>query len=202
LRVPSGHGEAERCNLYPSTPTPGTFSYRPGGTTPGILESDHRPGRDPCTYNSVEDFVNEPTIVGKFLLTSRVAEPAPTSTSCQGGAITGTTTYTYDSERRLTRSVAVNPTGQGSPTVTYAYTAWDSQGRPTTGTVSIAGGPAFPVSVGYDDGARTVTINAGSVSVTTITYDTDGTVVRFRGESSGFVTESVYNITSRAPICR
>jgi YD repeat-containing protein len=154
------------------------------------------------TYNSVEDFVNEPTIVGKFLLTSRVAEPAPTSTSCQGGAITGTTTYTYDSERRLTRSVAVNPTGQGSPTVTYAYTAWDSQGRPTTGTVSIAGGPAFPVSVGYDDGARTVTINAASASVTTITYDTDGNVVRFRGESSGFVTESVYNITSRAPICR
>ena len=153
------------------------------------------------TYNSVADFVEEPRVLGRFLLTSRAQEHTPTPTSCPGATVPGTTTYTYDNQRRLVQSVAVNITGASS-TTTYSYTEWDSQARPTAGTVSIGGGPSFPVVVTYNEGDRTVTISAGgSASISAITYDSDGNIVRFRGESSGFVTESVYDITSRTPVC-
>jgi hypothetical protein len=46
-----------------------------------------------------------------------------------------------------------------------------------------------------------MTISAGSASISAITYDTDGNIVRFRGESSGFVTESQYTITGRTAVC-
>jgi hypothetical protein len=157
------------------------------------------------SYGSVADFIDESRVVGRFLLTERAQQPVQTATSCTPPGVPGTTTYSYDGTRRMTQSVAVNMTGAGGPATTYAYTAWDGQGRPTQGTVSI-GGASFPVAVTYDDAARTMTISAGpggaANSLNTITFDADGNIVRSRGESSGFVTESAYTITGRQAICQ
>jgi hypothetical protein len=159
------------------------------------------------SYNSVADFVNESKIVGRFLLTSRVQEWVSTPTSCSGPTVSGSTTYSYDGSQRQVQSVAVNMTGASS-NVTYAYSAWDAPGRPTAGTVSIAGAPAFPATIAYDDGARTITIAAGAGqpggSINVITLDADGNIVRQRTEIAGFGTvgESVYTITARQTVCQ
>jgi hypothetical protein len=159
------------------------------------------------TYNSVADFVNESKVVGRFLLTSRAQEPVTTPTSCSGPATPGSTTYTYDSSQRQLQSVAVNMTGASS-NVTYVYSAWDAQNRPTAGTVAIAAGPAFPATVAYDDGARTITITAGAGqaggSINILTLDADGNLLRHRIEIAGIgpISESAYTISARQTVCQ
>jgi hypothetical protein len=159
------------------------------------------------SYNSVADFVNESKVVGKFLLTSRAQEWVSMPTSCAGPTVPGTTTYTYDSSQRQVQSVAVNMTGANS-NVTYAYSAWDAEGRPTAGTVSIAGGPAFPATVVYDDVGRTITITAGGGqpggSINIISLDADGNLLRHRIEAAGIgpVGESAYTITAKQTVCQ
>ena len=160
------------------------------------------------TYNSVADFVNESKIVGKFLLANRAQEWVTRPTSCAGPKTPGSQTYTYDASQRLLQTVALDMTGAASPSVTYAYTGWDSQSRPTVGTVNIGSGVTFPVTVAYDDSARTIAITAGAGqaggSVNTITLDADGSIIRHRVEVVGFgpVAESAYTISARQTVCQ
>lgn len=156
-------------------------------------------------YNSAADFVNESKVVGKFLLTSRAQEWVTTPTSCGPPSVPGNTTYTYDANQRQLQQAAVNMTGAGS-SATYVYSAWDAQGRPTAGTLTVQGGLNFPVTVAYDDSARTITISAGpggaANAVNVITLDADGNLVRVTGQTSGFVSDSVYTITARQTVCQ
>src|SRR5207247_1833070 len=111
-----------------------------------------------------------------------------TTTSNSGGCgiSTATTTYTYDSQRRLTQTTNVGGT--------TTWTAWDSAGRPTTGN-----SPGATYGIVYDDTARTSTTSSATSSGTSVgilTYDANGNQLRneVRGSSGNSVT--TYSITS------
>lgn len=120
-----------------------------------------------------------------------------TVTSSGGVSLTTVATQSYDAQRRLVSTTIDNPAPLGQQTL--AYTAWDSAGRPTTGTFSSIAG-AFPVSITYNNTARTVTRNTG-LNICTVTHDTNGIMVR---ESCTGTTASTTEITilTTQQICR
>lgn len=158
-------------------------------------------------YESTADFADE--FMGRTLAIGAVSEASPISTSGPGSSPPGETTHTYDSQRRLVRTVVVNPTGAGSPAVTSTYTAWDARDRPTVGSVTIPGAPSTSLAIEYDDAARTIRATAassGSTYVTTQFYDADGILLRETGQPVGFITndltETVWTIQDRQQVCR
>jgi YD repeat-containing protein len=99
--------------------------------------------------------------------------------SCGTG--TSTSTFNYDSQRRL-----VSVVSGGQPTT---YTAWDSAGRPTSGSF----GNTTIVNT-YNDATRTwvqLQATGASTSTTTTTFDANGiqlSVVNVTGPNQSTTT--------------
>src|SRR5262245_33468305 len=98
----------------------------------------------PCStlvsnYNSVADFVDEVSVIPPIFRTTNTVNT--NSGSC--GSTVVTQTFTYDSQRRLTQIT-------NSANGVLTYTAWDSSGRPTTGTSN----GTLQISIVYNDAGR------------------------------------------------
>ena len=142
-----------------------------------------------ATYNTVADFVDEIRVVPPVFLA--VGTTSQNSGQCGTGA-GGSLTYHYDASRRLTGWTA-------TPGTTTTFTAWDAQGRPTTGPTGTGG----TISNVYDDGARTntQTQNPGN-TVSTLTYDTNGNETKQVVVSGGVTATTTFDITSTATVCK
>ena len=143
------------------------------------------------SYNSVADFVDEVRVIpGVFLSTANVNT---NSGACGTG--TASNTFTYDAQRRLTQ---VTNTAGGVTT----YTAWDSAGRPTTGSTN--GG--LSITSAYDDAARTVTqtqvASNGTRTVSTQTFDADGAQLRMVVVEGNVTTTTTFTNTTTAKVCK
>jgi hypothetical protein len=98
---------------------------------------------------------------------------------CSNRIVAPTTTNSYDSQGRLTTTLATG--GSGSLVATFRgnhniYTAWDVSGRPTAYRHPDLG--AFN-RISYDDSARTrTTAYFASPTTATETFDTNGNLVR------------------------
>jgi YD repeat-containing protein len=147
----------------------------------------------PCTtsvntYRSTADFVDEVRVVPGLLMQTA------TTTTNTGACGSGTTSvaYTYDAQRRLTAF------SSGASTTTY--TAWDTSGRPTTGSF-----PGTTITNVYNDTARTWTqtqVTGASTSTTTTTFDANGaqlTIVNVTGSTQSTTT---FTNTATAQVCK
>lgn len=150
----------------------------------------------PCStlvssYNSVADFVDEVSVNPPIFRTTNTINT--NSGSCGAGVVTQT--FTYDSQRRLTR---VTSSAGGVLT----YTAWDSSGRPTTGTNSGGGGT---ISIVYNDSARnwteTQTAN-GVLTTSTATFNPDGSQASIVVVQGNVTTTTTFTNTATAQVCR
>jgi YD repeat-containing protein len=122
-------------------------------------------------YSGPSDFVFEPQVPNRILaLTRSVSTGGPMLI----GASTTSTDYRYDGSGRLLerRRWRNNVTGLRELDV-VEYTAWDSFGRPTSGTIR-AGDRIGPVTIRYDDAARHMEASNGEA----VTRDADGNIVR------------------------
>jgi YD repeat-containing protein len=152
------------------------------------------------TFNfaTLADFVGDaPRIV---LFASSDWRPAGTTikTTMPGVASTGTMTYAYDSERRLTRitNQTKGPTGDLSSTMTFS--AWDEFGRPTAATDETS-----RYAYVYNDADRTTTLtNVTSASVITQTFDANGIQIAQTAVGSASRTTSTWTNQSTATVCR
>jgi hypothetical protein len=150
----------------------------------------------PCStlvtsYNSVADFVDEVRVIPPVALSTGAV--STNSGSC--GSVTASTTYTYDSQRRVTQ--ISNSVGG-----VITYTAWDSSGRPTTGTMSGGG----TISIVYDNAARswteTQTQSNGTRSVGTLTFDANGAQIRNVVVQGNVTTTTTFTNTATATVCK
>jgi YD repeat-containing protein len=145
-----------------------------------------------CTTNvynfaSTADFVDEVQVVPTIVLAT--SQTTTNAGFCGTSAVTST--YTYDSQRRLTR-IALSTGGSTN------YTAWDASRRPTLGMVSSGG----TISNVYNDAARTMTqtqVVSGATTVTTTTYDANGNII-LSVVNDGQTT--TYTITATAQVCK
>jgi hypothetical protein len=155
-------------------------------------------------YQSVADFIDEPTVVGRvlFLRTESCAND-----TCTGG-LADVQTPTYDSQRRRTgQTLSLN----GVPLLVEAYSAWDSRGRPTAGTRTQSGCVA-PLSLTYDDVARTAAVAPSGIGSGTLclgayfssvqSYDADGNPITDTGSAGGTSTTTTSAITATARLCK
>jgi hypothetical protein len=157
-------------------------------------------------YQSVADFIDEPGILGRVLYLR--TESCANASNC-AGELAEVEIPTYDSQRRRTSStLGVN----GATLLVEAYSAWDSQGRPTTGTRTQPGLCVAPLSLMYDDVARTITVapaGLGSgilclgVYFTSVqSYDADGNLISDTGSAGGTSTTTTHTITATARLCK
>ena len=148
-------------------------------------------------YGSVEDFIREAQIPNKLLVRQR-------QVTFSGGMLITfnqtVTDYRYDAsgrliERRRTRRVGLSFSFVELDLVEYS--GWDSQGRPTSGTIHV-GDNAQPVTIAYDDRARQMEASNGEA----VTRDANGNVVR-EVVVVGFGPTSVVGdtIQSTAEVC-
>ena len=121
-----------------------------------------------------------------------------TVTTVSGVAFTTTATNAYDAQRRLTSTAVVT---QPSPlTATTTFSAWDSSGRPTAGTLTLNPGGQFAVSNTYDNANRTVRRDTG-LNVCTQTHDANGIIVGESCTGTGAST-TVVTINATQQICK
>ena len=136
----------------------------------------------------VADFVDEVRVIPPV---SRAIDAVNTNSgSCGTG--TFTTTYAYDSQRRV-----VQITNGTSAATTY--TAWDESGRPTAGTTGGNG-----LSLVYNDAARTVTTtqSGSQPSVSTLSFDANGAQTQIVLVQSGITTTTSFTNTATATVCK
>lgn len=195
---PGGTAETSaRCGIEPGTTSLActfTQSSSPQGCTTAWETR--------TTYVSLADFVNEP--IGSTRARDRITRGTATSPSCPAGSNPDTTTtYLYDSTRRL---LQVTTTGAASPPTVTSYTLWDGRGRPTLGTIAVPGQPSTIVSFVFDDPGRTclqlLTVAGGQSFATVLTYDADGLPLRSRGDTPQGTIDSVFTTASRTQVCQ
>jgi len=154
------------------------------------------------TWNSLDDFIAEvarlkspaaPSTAPNGLA-SAVLPPLTRSISTTGNGTVGfSKTNAFDATGRLTGFVTRTAGG----TITVRYTAWDTVGRPTAGTMEGPAG-ASTLATSYDDKAMTQTDNTtsrGITSVITTRYDEFGNM---RG-STATVTRGQASTTTVTP---
>jgi YD repeat-containing protein len=143
-----------------------------------------------ASYNSIADFVNEVRVIPPVFLATGTTNQ--NSAACGGAAAAGSLTYQYDGQRRLTGMTT-------SLGVVTTYTAWDSQGRPTTGSDNKGG----TISFSYDDAARTQvqTQNPGN-TVSTSVFDTNGILVSIAVTAGGITSTTTFAVNSTATVCK
>lgn len=142
-------------------------------------------------YNSVADFVDEVRVNPPI---DRQTGNSSTS-SGQCGTGSGSSTFTYDSQRRLTAITS-------NLGVVTTYSAWDPSGRPTTGSLS----NGTTITFVYDDAARTWTQTqvpaTGTRSVSTETFDANGIPIKSVVVQGNVTTTTTFTTTSTAQVCR
>jgi len=202
----SGGGSSGSCRTFPtvtaatttalgvaqSTSLTGVFDPTTAKSTVTTLF----PNGSPCSttvssYRSTADFVDEVRVVPGVTL----ALTAVTTTSGGCGSSTGTVTFSYDAQRRLTQFASIGGT--------TTYTAWDSSGRPTVGATNTGASIANV----YDDVFRTLTqtqINGGTRSVSTQSFDANGIQTRVVVSDATGATTSTTTFTnsSTATVCK
>ncbi len=153
----------------------------------------------PGTSTQTTRFASRGDIVDEAATNPPLSRSLGTTTVLSSGGVTFTivATHTYDAQRRLVRTVIDNPPPLGQET--YAYTAWDNSGRPTAAS-STSGVGTLPLSITYDDAARSVTRNS-ALNSCTLTHDANGIMLR---ESCTGTTPSTTEITTLTTqqICR
>ena len=162
------------CRRYPTAFTENGLSYQCGLESTATLSclSGTTP-RESWVYASLEDFVREAQVPNKLLVRQRVVS--------SGGPMLVTTSrtitdYRYDASGRLIERRRTRRTGLSSGFIELdliEYSAWDSQGRPISGTIHV-GDNAQPLTIGYDDRARQMEASNGEA----VTRDANGNVVR------------------------
>lgn len=147
-------------------------------------------------YPSQRKFVDETKVLGRTFL----------STATITGSGASTTVYSYDASDRLTTMFI----SAGTASLTYSYSTFDGQGRPTAGLYNISASGFSCVNAviaqSYNDGARTVsqTISGGAgilctpISSTT-TYDTETGAATTTVASPGGT--STNTLTGKAQFC-
>jgi YD repeat-containing protein len=146
-------------------------------------------------YASLADVVDEVSVIPPL---KRLVSVIGTTT-VNGRRNTSTGTYTYDSQKRITR--------EASPGTTTTYSAWDGAGRPTRATSTASNGSTTTLSMTYEDAARTMTTSNTQAGVTTRctqAYDVNGNPTSYICTSSvsGGATNGTMSITSTAQVCR
>lgn len=148
------------------------------------------------TYNSVADVVDEIAVSPPL---SYVLSSAGTQTGSRGKS-SGSVTNTFDSNRRIVKTV--NTSGNGESTTTY--TAWDAAGRPTRAS-DVGKGFSNTRAISYDDAARTRTtvVNGGPLR-TVETLSADGNQIATLTTSGGatLATKATVTITASQSVCK
>ncbi len=149
-------------------------------------------------YMSLADMVDEVSVIPPRTLW---VSASGTQTNAAGAVTTGSSTNTFDSQRRLMRTTDVS--GAVPPaTTTTTYTTWDSSGRPTTARDV---GPGYDNTriITYDDGQRTRTNTLmGGALVTVETFDADGNILRQVTTGGTTVSTTVFATTATARVCK
>jgi YD repeat-containing protein len=147
------------------------------------------------TYASIADIVDEVSVVPplkRLISVSGTVVSGGSSTSSSG-------TYTYDSQKRITREVTT-----GSTTT---YSAWDSAGRPTAASTIGSNGQTTTLTMSYNDTARTLTTSNTQSGITTScnqVYDTNGNQISYVCTSSlpAAGTNGTTTVTGTAQVCK
>jgi len=186
------------CRRYPTAFTENGRSYQCSLESGATLTCrSGTTAQESWVYGSLEDFIREAQIPNKLLVRQR-------QVTFSGGMLVTfnqtVTDYRYDAsgrliERRRTRRVGLSFSFVELDLVEYS--AWDSQGRPTSGTIHV-GDNAQPVTIAYDDRARQMEASNGEA----VTRDANGNVVR-EVVVVGFGPTSVVGdtIQSTAEVC-
>jgi len=161
------------CRRYPTGFTKNGLSYQCSLESTATLTClSGTTSKESWLYGSREDFIREAQFPNKPLVRQR-------EVSFSGGMLVTfnqtVTDYRYDAsgrliERRRTRRVGLSFSFVELDLVEYS--AWDSQGRPTSGTIRV-GDNAQPVTIVYDDRARKMEASNGEA----VTRDANGNVV-------------------------
>jgi len=154
------------------------------------------------TITQTSRFASKSDIVDEVATNPPLARSLSTTTvlSLLGVVFTSTTaTNSYDAQRRLASTVVSTQTPIGPITATTTFSAWDSSGRPTSGTQT-GDGAAGQISYSYDNANRSVTRIIG-LNTCTQTYDPNGIVIK---EVCTGTTPSTTNVTinSTQSICK
>jgi hypothetical protein len=149
------------------------------------------------TWKSLDDFIAEIARLKSSSASSgsaAIVPPLMRSVSTTGnGTIGFSKTNSFDSSGRLSGFVSRSAGG----TISVRYTAWDTEGRPTAGTMQ-GPGPTSTVTIAYDDKAMTqteTTTTSGITSVMTTRFDQFGNM---RG-STATVTRGQGSTTTVTP---
>lgn len=186
------------CRRYPTAFTENGVSYQCGLESSATLTC--RSGttlRDSWVYGNLEDFVREAQIPNKLLVRQREVDSGGVMLVTQSRTVTD---YRYDASGRLIERRRTRRTGLSSSFIELdliEYSDWDSQGRPTSGTIHV-GDNAQPVRISYDDRARQMEASNGEA----VTRDANGNVLR-EVIVIGFGPANVlgYVIQSTAEVC-
>ena len=180
----SGGGQATACRTGPATYRIVTAGGGVTSTTNGTCTFNNNTVEGTCTNqysdSTGQTFTSVSTtrhatrgdVVDEISVIPPLQRAISTTTTVTGGALntTGTSTFTYDAQRRLT-SIVATTTGSGqNVTSTTTYTAWDSAGRPTAST-----SPSSSSTYSYDNATRTqVSTTVGSGVSCSQVFDVNG----------------------------
>jgi len=161
------------CRRYPSAFTENGLSYQCGLESNAMLTCrSGTAAQQSWLYGSLEDFVREAQVSNKLLVRQRDASVSPGTLVTFSQTVTD---YRYDASGRLIERRRTRRTGLSSGFIEIdliAYSDWDSQGPPTSGTVHV-GDNAQRVTIVYDDRARHMEASNGEA----VTRDANGNVV-------------------------
>jgi YD repeat-containing protein len=143
-------------------------------------------------FASVADFIGDAPRI--YIISTSSVHPMKVSTT-QTTGVTTTSSYTYDSQGRVTR-IDLQTNGGSS---VQTFTSWDSFGRPTFSTLS---NPNATLAYAYDDSARVGTITNNLGHVITRTFDANGIAVRQVSVTGSVTATQVDTIPSTAMVCR
>ena len=161
------------CRRYPTAFTVNGLSYQCSLSNATLTCLSGTTPREAWQYGSREDFIREAQIPNKPLVRQLDVSSGGVMLVTQ---IRTVTDYRYDASGRLIERRRTRKTGLSSSFIELdlvEYSAWDSQDRPTSGTIHV-GDNAQPVRISYDDRARQMEASNGEA----VTRDANGNVVR------------------------
>jgi hypothetical protein len=141
-------------------------------------------------YASIADIVDEIAVIPPLIY----ARSTTGKMSGNRGTTAGTSTNSFDTSRRITRTV--NESAMGTSTTTYSD--WDAAGRPTRAS-DVGRGFSNTRSISYDDAARTRTtiVNGGQLR-TMETFDADGNQIAATTTAAGATVATKTDVTVAA----
>jgi len=201
-------GSGATCRTFPTAETVTVQANGLSSSSPGACSWDNNLHKLTCTvsvssggpactttvsnYNSTADFIDEIRVIPPAFLRTSDVQTSDGSPACGTGAFQNIS-YVYDAQRRLTQII------NGPATTTYS--AWDSAGRPTQGTLPAG----TPVTIAYDSSARTqtqTTGTSGAAIVVTTTFDANGTPTKVVTVNAGVTTTVTTQVNSTGRICK